>query len=66
MSVNFINRKGRTYLVENPDNYGVGEDLGFYYQGFDGVMAVALKPYRRNKDFETVEQAKEWLKTFCH
>lgn len=66
MSVNFINRKDRTYLVENPDMHGVGEDLGFYYQGFNGVTAVALKPYRRNKDFETVKEAQHWLKTFCH
>jgi len=61
-TTNFINRSGRTYLVQNPNNFGEGVDLGYYRETLFGtVQAVALKPYDE-QEFETVEDAQTWLK----
>ena len=61
--LNFVNRYGRTYLVENPNNMGKGKDIGYYRElAFGGYKAVFLTPLD-DEDFGSAEECQEWLKS---
>lgn len=64
MNTNFINRGGRTYLVQNPNQFGQGIDLGYYRDDFSGVKAVSLKPFHQEKEFgiDCEKEAMIWLR----
>lgn len=68
MHLNFYGRYEETghryYLVKDPDNFGRGVDIGYYYEDLWGVYhAVALKPFYSDAEFSTEKEAKDWLRS---